>query len=749
MAKVTIQRLPKLLSLPLMLGFTYYRQFEEMDCGATCLRMVARHHGQEYALEELRERTRLSRNGVSLLGISEGAESIGLQTLALPATLAQLEEDIPLPCILPWRGNHFVVLYKIVDGIFHLADPDPTVELTEVSRVDLVAGWSHQVSENREYVGNVLVLEPTPAFRRRKASSGYGGSLRYVAGYVLSHGKLLANLGAGLLLALVLQLLLPFLLKSMIDLGIVLNDPNFITVVIIAQAVLLLTTTLLAGLRRYILIHIGGRVNVNLVSDYISKLTRLPMEFFDSRSRGDILQRIHDHDRLQEFLTGSTLFRIFNLLNFVAFSVVLLFWSGTVFAIFFVGTLLQVAWVAYFQSRKRKLDTEYFQQSAANNEQLMEIIDGMGEIKQNNAGVQRRWTWERQRAKLYQTTLAINNYDQYQQTVGSLINQFKNLLITLVAALAVTNGSLTIGALVAIFYILAQLNSPIEDLSEFFRGYQESLISLERMNEIYSKADEQSAEEHRMRVVPGDGDIELRELSFHYNIPKAPWVLREVDARIRAGQITAIVGPSGSGKSTLLKLLLGFYQPTEGTILLGGTRLTTIDQRFWRDQVGMVSQDGFIFGDTIARNIVLNEEAIDQERLLEVVKIAQIEQFIDGLPEGYRTVIGETGMGLSKGQQQRILLARAIYHRPPYLFLDEATTGLDAFTEVTIMDNLFNYMKGSTIIIVAHRYSTFERADDILVIEDTQIVERGSHRDLMAERSSYYRLVKNQTLLGS
>ncbi len=441
--------------------------------------------------------------------------------------------------------------------------------------------------------------------------------------------------------------------------------------------------------------------------------------------------------------------RVFNLINFLVFAIVLASWDVTIFGVFLFGTFFNIVWIAYLQTRKRDLDFRYFEQSAASKEQLMELIDGMKEIKQSNASRQKRWAWERQRAGLYRTRLRLSYIDQYQRTGGTAINQIKNLAITLLAAVAVLNGSLTIGALVAIHYILAQLNSPIDDLTEFVRGYQESMISLERMNEIHSKADEQQDAGHRINALPGNGDIEVRNLSFHYSIPNAPQVLTDIDARIEAGKITAIVGTSGSGKSTLLKILMGFYRPTEGEVLVGGTNLNTIDRNFWRAQAGVVMQDGFLFSDTIARNIALGSEFIDQERLLEAVKLAQIERFIDQLPSGYGTVIGESGMGLSEGQKQRILIARAVYNKPKYLFLDEATAGLSAFTEVTIIDNLFEYLRGSTIVIVAHRYSTFEQADNIIVVNDGRIVETGHHEELMAHRSNYFRLVRNQTLLGN
>ncbi len=726
--------------------FTYYQQFEEMDCGAACLRMVARAHGQEFSLEELRERTHLSREGVSLLGISEGAESIGLQSLALDVTLEQLAEEIPLPCILPWNGDHFVVLYGTEKGTFQVADPDPTVERREVDHDTLRSAWATGSGEGS---GPVLVLEPTPAFKQRRAVGNDENGIRYVLQYILNYRKLLTNLGGGLVLALLLQLAMPFLLRSLVDFGIVLHDPDFILLVVLAQGVLLGTIILLGGLRQYILVHIGGRVDVSLVSDYISKLTRLPMAFFDSRSRGDIFQRLNDHERLQEFMTGPTLLRVFNLLNFLVFAVVLAVWNLPIFLIFLIGTAVNILWVGYLQRNRRELDYRYFEQSARNKEQLIEIIEGMEEIKQNDAARHKRWAWERKRAGLYRTGLKLNRLDQYQRTVGNLIDTGKNLCITLVAALAVVNGSLSIGALVAIHYIMAQLRSPIEDLSEFFRGYQESAISLERMNEIYRKEDEHSGDGHRLSVIPGDGKLELKDVSFRYQSPGAHLVLNQVNATIPAGEITAIVGASGSGKSTLLKLLIGFYPPTEGDVMIDGTRLSSLDPSFWRKNLGVVSQDGYLFSDTVARNIVMGEGVIDEQRLLRAVKIAQAERFIERLAEGFQTRIGASGTSLSKGERQRILIARAIYHQPRFVFLDEPTSGLDAFTEVTIMDDLFEYLRGSTIVIVAHRYSTFEQADNILVVEEGKIVERGSHADLMAEKNNYYRLVKNQTMLGS
>ena len=732
-----------------MRGFTYHQQFEAMDCGAACLRMIASYYGQNFGLEQLRERTRLSRDGVSLLGISEGAESIGLETLALTVGLPQLEAEVPLPCILPWQEEHFVVLVDVQDGLFRIADPNPAVGMTELSRLDFVEAWSTGLTEAGTFAGTTLVLEPTPRFAQAPQQAAPVGGVRYLWQYLQQYRRHTLNLALGLVLALACSLTLPFLIRNLVDQGILLTDPNLIVLIMVAQGVLLLTLTGIAALRRYVILHVGTRINLTLVSEYIAKLVRLPLHFFDSRSRGDLFQRIQDHSKVEQFLVGSTVPRLFDLLTWFAFALVLLYWQPLLFTVFTAGTLLQLGWIAYMQRRRYVLDQTHFELSAAGSEQLMEIIDGMTEIKQYNAGRQRRWAWERQRATLYRTTLALNSLDQYQRTVGTLINQTKIVGVTLLAALMVVDGRLSVGTLVAIHYILAQLTAPMESLGDMLQDYQESKISLHRIQEIHSKADEQEGtEEHRLQVIPGDGQLSLLDVKFRYEIPNAPWVLKGLTATLPVGKVTALVGASGSGKSTLLKLLLGFYVPKEGELRVGDTNLQSLDVRYWRDQVGMVSQEGYLFSDTVMRNIVLRDDRVDEARLLEVAKVAQIDRFVEELPHGFATRIGASGIGLSQGQQQRILIARAIYHRPRYLFLDEATSALDAFTEVTLLDNLLRYMQGSTILLVAHRYTTFEQADHIVVLDNGHITEQGSHERLMQQRTAYYQLVRNQTLLG-
>lgn len=749
------------------MAFPYHQQMEAMDCGAACLRMVADHLGRLHSLEYLREHTHISRDGVTLAGISDGADDIGLQSLALEITLDQLREDIPLPCILAWGEDHFVVLYQVKGDKFYVADPDPSVGMHKYSYGDMQLYWAtnNQSAETRQdhkfleenfkvanskgaATGICLVLETTPDFLAKNREDVDKSSFSYVLAYIYKYKELLYQLGAGLILACFLQWLLPFLIKSLVDVGIVYDDKNFITLIILAQGVLFVALTMIIALRRYILIQIGSRVNIGLISDFLSKLTRLPLEFFHSRMGADLLQRINDHERVQRFLTGQTIMSIFSFFNFVAFGIVLAMWNLTILGVFIAGTALHLGWLFFFQFRKRDLDHRRFDQSAESQGQLTEIIGGMSEIKLYGAERYKRWNWERNQARLYHTSQKLMYFEQVQRMGSSLLSEGKNLLITFIAATAVLNNTMSIGMLVAIHYILANLNTVISDFTDFIRHYQESIISLERMNEIHDKEEEDSPEE-QLGIVPDVGNLVVEKADFQYTGPHSPKILKKIDAVFERGKITAIVGSSGSGKSTLLKVLMGFYEVTDGKVMLGTTNLNSIENREWRKKIGVVMQDGYLFSDTIARNIALGEGVIDHQRLLNAVRIARIQTFIESLPMGYKTPVGERGMGLSQGQKQRLLIARAIYKDPEILFLDEATTGLNAFMEVLIMDDLLDHFKGRTVIMVAHRHTTVARAHRIIVIESGEVVEAGAHEELLYARDTYWRMVENQKELGN
>ena len=725
----------------------YYQQFEEMDCGAACLRMVARAYGREYGLEELRERTGLSKRGVSLLGISEGAESIGLETLALPLSLNQLKQDVPLPCILPWRGNHFVVLYGIEDDTFYVADPDPRVQLTTLGPEELLLGWSRETDSRGEGVGNVLVLEPTASFK--EATSERSVSLwRRLRPYLQPYRGMLLTLLVGLGTVVVIQIAVPLLIREMVDAGVVLDDPDFIWLVVIAQAVLLGMVTVLTAIRGSVLAYVGERTKLVSVSQYLSKLLRLPLAYFDSRSKGDLLQRINDHDRLGDLLSADTVLRLLGLVTFLAFTIVLAAWSWLVFALSLMGSALNVAWARYYLNKQRRHEQGLRGRENREVEQLIELVEGIADIKQYGIADRKRWAWERQRVERTNAETSTQSGERHRRTGSLVIGQVTALAITLVSATAVVQGVLTIGTLVAIHYLLAQMSNPVENYARLTTTYRQLVQTLERIEEVKTKQEERLTSKEVVKHLPG-GALSLHSVSFRYNVPQAVEAMRNLTLNIPEGRVMAIVGASGSGKSTLLKLLLGFYTPTGGEILLGDRPLTDYPLAAWRERAILVNQESYLFTDSIAGNITMGSEPIDQERLLRAVQVTQIEGFIQQLPAGFATVVGPAGLGLSRGQRQRLLLARALYHRPAYLFLDEATSGLDAFMEVTIMDELLKYMQGSTVVIVAHRHATFERADHIVMLENGSLIEHGSHEQLMKDRQNYFRLVRNQTILGS
>ncbi len=716
-----------------------------MDCGATCLRMVARYFGRYYSLEYLRELTYMGKQGVSLLGISDAAEHIGLQSLAVKTTYERLSRDIPLPAVAHWKQDHFVVIYRANKDFVWIADP--AAGRFKLSREEFLENWVSDAEEGEE-VGVLLLLETTPEFFEREEGQTNKSGFRYVWSYFRKYQSLLVQIILGLFLGTVLQFVFPFMIRAIVDVGINNIDIKFIYLVIVAQLVLFTTQIAVDFFRSWILLHVGVRVNISLISDFLIKLTRLPLRFFDTKMTGDLLQRIGDHERLQRFLTSTSLISIFSFFNYVAFALVLWFWSKLVFTIFLVGTVLNIGWILFFMRLRRELDYKQFDQSAENQSSLIELINGMQEIKLHNAEKQKRWAWERIQARLFRTGLNALRIDQMQRSGGNFINESKNLLITFVVAKSVIDGSMTLGMLVAVQYIIGQLNAPLNHLIEFIRSFQEAKISLERMNEIHRKDDEENVEE-KITLLPESGDLILENVSFQYDGPHSPTVLKNINLRIPKGRTTAIVGSSGSGKTTMLKLLLNFYVPTEGVIRLGDIVLSNIQNRLWRDKCGVVLQEGFIFYDTIARNIALGDEIIDKQKLLKAVKIANIQHFIESLPLGYNTKIGQEGLGLSQGQKQRMLIARAVYKNPEYIFFDEATTALDAYNEMLVMENLEEFFRKRTVVIVAHRLSTVMNADNIIVLEDGEIVEQGTHDELTYLRGAYYQLIRNQLELGA
>jgi len=730
-----------------MKHFPLYTQHDAMDCGPTCLRMVAAFYGRRFSLQSLRENCFISRQGVSMLGISEAAEKLGMHTIGLRIPILRLIDDVPIPCIIHWNQNHFVVLYRIEkrknECLFHIADPAGskiTYTEEEFKRCWL-AGRNGGEDE-----GVVLCLEPTPDFYNysiEDSDNNNKRSMLFLFQYLRPYKKLILQLFIGLGTGSLIQLILPFLTQSIVDFGITNQNLGYIYLVLIAQIVLVVSSTSVEFIRGWILLHIGMRVNISLISDYLAKLMRLPIAYFDTKMTGDILQRINDHTRIQEFLTSTSLSTLFSIVNIVIFGLVILFYNWMIFLIFFMGSALYVAWVWLFMKRRAALDHKMFAQNSANQSNMVQLVGGMQEIKLNGCEQQKRWEWEHIQARKYSLTVKGLALSQYQQSGGILINQMKNAVITALVAALVIKGDITLGMMLSIQYIIGQLNSPIDQLIGFVRQYQDAKLSLDRLQEIYTKDDERPAGKTLITDIKNT-DIKIEHLSFRYDKLNEKPTLDNISIVIPKGKTTAIVGLSGSGKTTLLKMILGFYDPDKGKVIIGNSDIANYDKREWRKHCGTVMQDGFIFSDTIARNIAPGEERIDEDRMREAAETANIRDFIEDLPLGYNTKIGAEGHGLSMGQKQRILIARAVYKNPEFIFMDEATNSLDANNEHLIMQKLNRFMQGRTAIVIAHRLSTVRDADNIVVLQEGLICEQGTHTDLINKQGIYYTLVKNQ-----
>lgn len=722
-----------------------------MECGPTCLRMVAAYYGRTYSLERLREMCYIHRDGVSLLGIAEAAEQLGMRTTGVKVTLQQLVDEVPLPCIVHWNQEHFVVLYgtqKTKQGIVFLV-ADPVGQRIEYTEKEFVGCWASDTEEGQP-AGIALILEPTPDFYRddlvddTSDRTARKRSLQLLLSYLKPYKRLIVQLFIGLGVVSLLQLILPFLTQAVVDFGISRQDLGFIYLVLIAQLMLTVGSTSVDFIQSWILLHISTRVNLSLLSDYLAKLMRLPFNYFDTRMTGDILQRIGDHTRIETFLTGSSLSLVLSLFNIVIYGVVIFIYDWRIFLTFFLGSVLYVAWVLLFMRRRAQLDTKMFAQNSANQSKLVQLIHGIQEIKLNTCEQQKRWEWERVQARIFRLNTKGLALAQYQESGATLINEVKNLVVTALVAMFVLQGDMTLGMMMSVQYIIGSLNGPVNQLVEFIRRYQDARLSMERLQEVYEKEDEVAPGRQLIGEVNPESDITIKNLTFRYDKLNETPTLDNINVTIPHGKTTAIVGLSGSGKTTLLKMILGFYQPDAGEVIIGSSNLENYDKRKWRKHCGVVMQDGFIYSDTIARNIAAGYDTIDTDRLALAARVAEIDSYIRRLPLTYNTKIGAEGNGLSQGQKQRILIARAVYKNPDYVFFDEATNSLDANNEHSIIQNLEGFLQGRTSVIIAHRLSTVVGADNILVMSEGRIVESGTHAQLLAQRGIYYELVKNQ-----
>ena len=734
------------LRRPLKVSFPIYRQFDAMDCGPTCVRMVARHYGKRFSQQEIRDRSHIDRQGVSLLGIAYAAESVGMRTVSVRATLETLATQAPLPCVVHWRQNHFVVVYRVTRDRVYVADPADGERV--LTHEEFLAGWIAEGATARER-GVALLLEPGSAFFRQEDSADDDRiTLRSLYSYVRGYRPYFAQVALGMVVAAVLQLVFPFLTQALVDHGIGHQDLGFVNLLLIAQLTLLASRTAVEFIRNRILFHVGTRIYIAVISDFLSKLLRLPIPFFDTRHVGDILQRVQDHSRIQQFLTVTVLQAVFSVMTLTVFSAVLAFYSWTIFGVFVVGSALYVGYALLFLRPRKTLDYQKFAEESRNQSALVELVGGISEIKLANAEQQKRWGWERIQARLFRVNLRALSLEQFQDGGAIAINEMKNIFITFIAAKLVIDGEMTLGMLLAVQYIIGQLNMPLAQIIIIAHGAQDTRIALERVGELRRHEDEERPGE-QIGTLPEGRSLVLQGVRFGYGGPLGEEVLKDMELEIPEGKVTAIVGTSGSGKTTLLKLLLKFYPPTAGEITAGGVSLRSLSPRVWRSECGVVMQDGQLFSDTIAGNIAVGEERVDTARLLHAAKVANIHQFVEGLPLGYNTRVGRNGVGMSQGQKQRLLIARAVYKRPSYLFFDEATSSLDANNEREIMQHLEEEFRGRTVVIVAHRLSTVRNADQIVVLDRGQVVERGTHAELAALRGAYYTLVKNQLELGS
>lgn len=730
--------------------YPFFRQYDQKDCGPTCLKMICKYHGKSFGADYLREIATLTGDGTSLGGLADAGEKVGLSSLALNVTYEVLTEQIPLPCIAHWRQRHYVVVYetfndKIVVG-------DPAHGLITYHKTDFIKGWIPEKKPNEDSEGVVLLFETTPLFFEQDSKHEVKKSLfGFIFRYFRPYKRYLIQLFIGLFVTTLLQFAFPFLTQQIVDTGINTRNLSFITLILLAQLVLFISQSSISIIRSWILLHTTSRVNLRMLSDFLMKLMNLPISFFDSKTTGDLLQRIRDHDRVQTFLSATTLDVLFSTITMLVFGVVLFYYNPLLFWTFFGFSVLYIAWILLFLKKRAEIDYQYFDQASGNQSSSIQLINGMQEIKLNGSEKRRRWEWEAIQARLFKLNIRSLGLSQTQNEGGNFINQIKNILISYIAARSVINGEITLGAMLSVQYIIGQMNAPINNFISFIRSYQDAKLSILRLAEIHNKTNEENTEDLLINELPVNKTLKIENLDFRYGSSASALVLKNLSLAIPEGKVTAIVGASGSGKTTLLKLLLKFYEPTNGQIYLGNSNLKNMSYNFWRSQCGVVMQEGYIFADSIARNISESDVngTINKQKLQNAIFTANIGEFIEHLPSGYNTRIGSSGMGISGGQKQRILIARAVYKSPEFLFFDEATSSLDANNEAQIMRNLNTFFEGRTVVVVAHRLSTVKNADQIIVLDKGEIVESGNHKQLVEKQGYYFSLVKNQLELGN
>ncbi|KMQ62452.1 ABC transporter ATP-binding protein [Chryseobacterium sp. BLS98] len=731
-----------------MKSFPFYKQPDAKDCGPTCLRIISKYFGREIPLQHIRKLSETTREGSNLAGLSDAAENLGFNTLGMKINFEVLKNDTPLPCIVHWRKSHYIVVYDVDVKSNSVYVSDPGYGLITYAKEDFIKSWIGENADETTEEGVILALETTPLFFKNKFEKKENkASLSFLLKYLVKYKRLVVQLIIGLLIGSLLTLIFPFLTQSIVDIGIKSQDLNIIYLILLAQVMLFIGKMGFDIVRSWILLHLSTRINISIVSDFFIKLMKLPISFFDTRMTGDILQRIDDHHRIEQLLTNTSLNILFSVVNLVVFSAVLFFYDYKLFLVYLLGATLYMMWVLFFFKKRKLLDYEKFGQMSQERSKVIELINGMQDIKLHNAEKKKRWGWEAIQIEIFKLRMKSLSLEQWQSVGGNFINQIKDVFVSFLSAKLVISGNLTLGMMLSVQYIIGQLNSPLLQLIEFIKQSQDAKISLERLGEIHDKEDEETETEQYISVIP-EKDIILKDVSFRY-IGSEDYVFENLNLNIPYQKTTAIVGASGSGKTTLLKLLLKFYEPIIGDVMIGDLKLNKVSPRFWRDNCGVVMQEGYVFNDTIVENIAVGEDSVVQEKFNQAIEIANIKDFIENLPLKENTQIGNEGVGMSGGQKQRLFIARAVYKSPEYIFFDEATSSLDAKNERIIMENLKQFFKGKTAIVIAHRLSTVKNADKIIVLDKGKVVEEGTHNDLVTFQGEYYRLIKDQLELGN
>jgi ATP-binding cassette subfamily B protein len=727
--------------------FPFYRQIDQYDCGPACLKIISKYFGRNFSNEHLRDICNITPDGITMKSLINAAEKLGFQTVPALIPFTVLAEQAPLPCVVYWRDRHFVVVYEIKNNSVSVSDPSHG--LIKYTKQEFIEAWQNDKNANDESEGIVTLLEPTLKFHEQEHTDfakGLSGILPYLKNYY----KYILQIFIGLVAGSFIQLILPFLTQRLLDQGILLHNLNFVYIILIAQLTLFLSQAFLQVIRGWLLLYVGARVNMLIASDYLHKLLEKTVSFFDSKTQGDILQRTNESSRLESFLVTIPE-TCFSYINSIIFLIVLAYYSVAIFSIFLIGILIYTAWILFFMKKRKELDFKRYDASSGLTSKLIQIVSGIQEVKVNGSERKHLRHWEKVRVQFYKTSMSTLKLTQAQGIGGNIINEVKNIFITFTSAILVMNGKLTLGEMLAIQYIIGQVNGPMLSLVVFFRTIQDAKLTMERFNDVDFVTPEQHIinDETLIKLPNETFDITIKNLNFSYVNDKEELVLKNINLTIPRGKVTAIVGDSGSGKTTLLKLLLKLYLPMDGEIIVGKSNLNHISSKSWRSLCGTVMQDGFIFSDTVTQNITesSSEEGVNVERLLNAAKLANIEELINSLPSGFNSSIGSAGSSgrtLSGGQRQRILIARAVYKDPRFLFFDEATSALDSNNERTIVENLKEFYRGKTVIVIAHRLSTVREADQIIVLQKGEIKEIGKHSDLIEKKGAYYTLVKNQ-----